>query len=135
MIRRPPRSTSTDTLFPYTTLFRAAGPTPIADAHRSFFAQDSSPEPYEDAERHNRARVIMAVHDAVRMLGTDNPVSLLDPDGLYDRTVYTDMVVHQLNELKIFNESDDDDATGPIIFDLQHDEHLSLGVQPRALED
>src|SRR3546814_2639827 len=30
---------------------------------------------------------------------------------------------------------DDDDATGPIIFDLQHDEHLRLGVQPRALED
>src|SRR3546814_20146375 len=27
MIRRPPRSTRTDTLFPYTTLFRAVGPT------------------------------------------------------------------------------------------------------------
>src|SRR3546814_3400928 len=26
MIRRPPRSTRTDTLFPYTTLFRSAGP-------------------------------------------------------------------------------------------------------------
>src|SRR3546814_2951000 len=26
MIRRPPRSTRTDTLFPYTTLFRAKGP-------------------------------------------------------------------------------------------------------------
>src|SRR3546814_2876744 len=77
----------------------------------------------------------MAVHDAVRMLGHDNPVSLLDPDGLYDRAVYTDMVVNQFNELKIFNESDDDDTTGPIIFDLQHDEDLRLGVQPRAIED
>src|SRR3546814_1509451 len=28
MIRRPPRSTRTDTLFPYTTLFRSAGPAP-----------------------------------------------------------------------------------------------------------
>src|SRR3546814_10784269 len=28
MIRRPPRSTRTDTLFPYTTLFRSAGPPP-----------------------------------------------------------------------------------------------------------
>src|SRR3546814_7903495 len=28
MIRRPPRSTRTDTLFPYTTLFRSAGPGP-----------------------------------------------------------------------------------------------------------
>src|SRR3546814_9351806 len=28
MIRRPPRSTRTDTLFPYTTLFRSTGLTP-----------------------------------------------------------------------------------------------------------
>src|SRR3546814_19822355 len=28
MIRRPPRSTRTDTLFPYTTLFRSCGATP-----------------------------------------------------------------------------------------------------------
>src|SRR3546814_17335034 len=50
MIRRPPRSTRTDTLFPYTTLFRSPGaslrslrppiatgaqpPPPAADAHR-----------------------------------------------------------------------------------------------------
>src|SRR3546814_14762645 len=36
MIRRPPRSTRTDTLFPYTTLFRSAGigivlPVAVAD--------------------------------------------------------------------------------------------------------
>src|SRR3546814_6239764 len=31
MIRRPPRSTRTDTLFPYTTLFRS----PVADQHGS----------------------------------------------------------------------------------------------------
>src|SRR3546814_5136523 len=37
MIRRPPRSTRTDTLFPYTTLFRSAGswrdlgPAPLND--------------------------------------------------------------------------------------------------------
>src|SRR3546814_3775026 len=30
MIRRPPRSTRTDTLFPYTTLFRSATPSIIA---------------------------------------------------------------------------------------------------------
>src|SRR3546814_12351993 len=28
MLRRPPRSTRTDTLFPYTTLFRSHDPTP-----------------------------------------------------------------------------------------------------------
>src|SRR3546814_4167835 len=32
MIRRPPRSTRTDTLFPYTTLFRSNLPTPCASA-------------------------------------------------------------------------------------------------------
>src|SRR3546814_8647111 len=30
MIRRPPRSTRTDTLFPYTTLFRSVGPVQLA---------------------------------------------------------------------------------------------------------
>src|SRR3546814_987690 len=30
MIRRPPRSTRTDTLFPYTTLFRSLGAEPLA---------------------------------------------------------------------------------------------------------
>src|SRR3546814_8339789 len=30
MIRRPPRSTRTDTLFPYTTLFRSGGGTALA---------------------------------------------------------------------------------------------------------
>src|SRR3546814_5147617 len=30
MIRRPPRSTRTDTLFPYTTLFRSCGCLPLA---------------------------------------------------------------------------------------------------------
>src|SRR3546814_16813154 len=40
MIRRPPRSTRTDTLFPYTTLFRS-----VAAAAKAFPAwRDSSPE-------------------------------------------------------------------------------------------
>src|SRR3546814_18506863 len=39
MIRRPPRSTRTDTLFPYSTLFRSKVPVivdPLADLPRSF---------------------------------------------------------------------------------------------------
>src|SRR3546814_4258609 len=36
MIRRPPRSTRTDTLFPYTTLFRS-----LRDAYRLLFTGDS----------------------------------------------------------------------------------------------
>src|SRR3546814_13414891 len=36
MIRRPPRSTRTDTLFPYTTLFRSEGLRSGARGHRLF---------------------------------------------------------------------------------------------------
>src|SRR3546814_19878169 len=40
MIRRPPRSTRTDTLFPYTTLFRSQGDVKrIADATRNGLAE------------------------------------------------------------------------------------------------
>src|SRR3546814_1912857 len=35
MIRRPPRSTRTDTLFPYTTLFRSLRHDHFADRHRA----------------------------------------------------------------------------------------------------
>src|SRR3546814_13892385 len=43
MIRRPPRSTRTDTLFPYTTLFRSVGAQPVADLlHRGFLARDDA---------------------------------------------------------------------------------------------
>src|SRR3546814_10457502 len=35
MIRRPPRSTRTDTLFPYTTLFRSPGLSAVIGASRS----------------------------------------------------------------------------------------------------
>src|SRR3546814_8904448 len=37
MIRRPPRSTRTDTLFPYTTLFRSPGPDRSGDELRGCF--------------------------------------------------------------------------------------------------
>src|SRR3546814_6979275 len=56
MIRRPPRSTRTDTLFPYTTLFRSvhivgAGPAGLMAAHQfalkgySVFIYDHKPVP------------------------------------------------------------------------------------------
>src|SRR3546814_14129855 len=41
MIRRPPRSTRTDTLFPYTTLFRAAADAPCHFAHIGAAARDA----------------------------------------------------------------------------------------------
>src|SRR3546814_8058894 len=48
MIRRPPRSTRTDTLFPYTTLFRSAGASadpafPAGRAHRQAAGRRARP--------------------------------------------------------------------------------------------
>src|SRR3546814_16013212 len=37
MIRRPPRSTRTDTLFPYTTLFRSTGSAIVEEGGKSWF--------------------------------------------------------------------------------------------------
>src|SRR3546814_9577019 len=46
MIRRPPRSTRTDTLFPYTTLFRSHGREELA-AHPFIGGGGSVWEPYQ----------------------------------------------------------------------------------------
>src|SRR3546814_2860995 len=48
MIRRPPRSTRTDTLFPYTTLFRSAEAPHLAFAHR---VEEELEVPQRPAER------------------------------------------------------------------------------------
>src|SRR3546814_18489667 len=49
MILRPPRSTRTDTLVPYTTLFRSkgrqAGDDRVADLHRAHFAAHRPDDP------------------------------------------------------------------------------------------
>src|SRR3546814_7346002 len=71
MIRRPPRSTRTDTLFPYTTLFRSAqviqaadtsyaeparcqalGAVEVAPRHQQHHAQRSNQQEQRQAERH-----------------------------------------------------------------------------------
>src|SRR3546814_14164865 len=46
MIRRPPKLTRTDTLFPYTTLFRSAVDTSILTINKSKF--DSLPKDLQD---------------------------------------------------------------------------------------
>src|SRR3546814_10707647 len=46
MIRRPPRSTRTDTLFPYTTLFRSEG----GHTHRVVVALDTRLVPFIESE-------------------------------------------------------------------------------------
>src|SRR3546814_2379685 len=48
MIRRPPRSTRTDTLFPYTTLFRSMMEAPtLRDARLGWKSPDAEPPTYD----------------------------------------------------------------------------------------
>src|SRR3546814_10993528 len=65
MIRRPPRSTRTDTLFPYTTLFRsdeAVGPA-IARLHmaRKRFRQSRPVERFDGVEQPQRGRRLVGL--------------------------------------------------------------------------
>src|SRR3546814_2787169 len=50
MIRRPPRSTRTDTLLPYTTLFRSPRPSPTK-MHRRATARAQRPSPLSTQPR------------------------------------------------------------------------------------
>src|SRR3546814_1618067 len=51
MIRRPPRSTRTDTLFPYTTLFRSAGDQLALELRRATAVADVPLAAGDDLER------------------------------------------------------------------------------------
>src|SRR3546814_251481 len=61
MIRRPPRSTRTDTLFPYTTLFRSRQVAGLYDADGTYFliAAGQVPPSRNDADR---AALLLARH-------------------------------------------------------------------------
>src|SRR3546814_10982099 len=58
MKRRPPRSTRTDTLFPYTTLFRSiAARTLVNDTHPSTFRPSQNLRPEDEAALGTRQRL------------------------------------------------------------------------------
>src|SRR3546814_3589561 len=62
MCRRPPRSTRTDTLFPYTTLFRSGRHHPVDRAHPPIYGGG-------DAARRNAAAGASASVDRLRFAG------------------------------------------------------------------
>src|SRR3546814_12010718 len=96
MIRRPPRSTRTDTLFPYTTLFRSYRDTltlllPFAGklgghAIDKMTVEDLSPAivrrflDYVELDRHcsgaTRNLRLSAIHSLARFIGMHSPVHL-----------------------------------------------------------
>src|SRR3546814_2251459 len=78
MIRRPPRSTRTDTLFPYTTLFRPAGLAiggPLGALAGAAFghAIDVGAERLEGPPRAQVAFTIAAIALAAKMARADGP--------------------------------------------------------------
>src|SRR3546814_13410841 len=84
MIRRPPRSTRTDTLFPYTTLFRsAAGADPLAAALMALLLlleplfqrlPDLVPRPERLDRRHHLRRQLFHGARLQPVLGNIDPV-------------------------------------------------------------
>src|SRR3546814_11012326 len=71
MIRRPPRSTRTDTLFPYTTLFRSRR---ISD--------DVGTEIHRALENRGRKGIVDDAGDAVRL---GQPTDMLHVDDIHRR--------------------------------------------------
>src|SRR3546814_7355059 len=68
MIRRPPRSTRTDTLFPYTTLFRSVRPPPSDRAPVAHDAETfQSRSPWRGVTNARRSAFSVASDDAARV--------------------------------------------------------------------
>src|SRR3546814_4112036 len=73
MIRRPPRSTRTDTLFPYTTLFRSLAPRLGAVAAGHAVARLVEQQPLQRSEEHtSELQSLMRISYAVFCLKKKN---------------------------------------------------------------
>src|SRR3546814_7364954 len=82
MIRRPPRSTRTDTLFPYTTLFRSDGARVHHPLPRDRFRGRPPPRPRRQA-RPPRSRP--KDRRGIRMSTNPTPMSDVQADGFFTR--------------------------------------------------
>src|SRR3546814_10294126 len=82
MIRRPPRSTRTDTLFPYTTLFRSLGVGPNHDRYFEIFRKlallDQRVHPRETAPAAEDAVLILLALDSGANQILDDEAGLAD---------------------------------------------------------
>src|SRR3546814_3698952 len=77
MIRRPPRSTRTDTLFPYTTLFRSNRPPagaarPVPDRRELAAVRQSGRPPPRSEEHTSELQSLMRISYAVFCLKKKN---------------------------------------------------------------
>src|SRR3546814_16112334 len=67
MIRRPPRSTRTDTLFPYTTLFRSRRAAPLPECGPACLSLDRCGQSYASRERPHRIAAYHLISGSVHM--------------------------------------------------------------------
>src|SRR3546814_14785262 len=77
MIRLPPRSTRTDTLFPYTTLFRSCGA-----ARDTIFFDYGMDQPIEGGEANFIGGVALTQADGSFYDGEDSELDTLDGDNI-----------------------------------------------------
>src|SRR3546814_12326681 len=66
MIRRPPSSTRTDSLFPYTTLFRSATPSRRTSDRQAGLAPPSRPPDHRPKWRGEACKGALPSHDCTR---------------------------------------------------------------------
>src|SRR3546814_17291821 len=101
MIRRPPRSTRTDTLFPYTTLFRSAASSNPPPSHR--FAVDLTPVAASSWHRRRAKQEATMPYDRISEL----PDSARDNVPKHAQEIYKDAFNSAWDEYK-----DADDCRG-----------------------
>src|SRR3546814_3780075 len=106
MIRRPPRATRTDTLFPYTTLFRSARPcgNTVAKADnvgercgtqtRRFHAQKTSRSEEHTSELQSLMRISYAVFCLKKKKTTTQPIPKTPYTHGYHEAQYTIHHIH-----------------------------------------
>src|SRR3546814_11969471 len=90
MIRRPPRSTRTDTLFPYTTLFRSADEGIIA-VQRILLDPKTGEKQYHAALREAKLTLGLVRHAAMRIGGQPTGDVLRLADGFEEAVSVTQL--------------------------------------------
>src|SRR3546814_2431168 len=84
MNRRPPRSTRTDTLFPYTTLFRSVLKRAIVREHQQSFAVGIEAPGGIDAG--NRDEILEGLPAAFGAELTENPEGFVEQNDFHERS-------------------------------------------------
>src|SRR3546814_3831892 len=115
MIRRPPRSTRTDTLFPYTTLFRSAAlpvrfpvtlpvtfpvRLPVTLPSRSPLSplrKSTSPVKMRSEEHTSELQSLMRISYAVFCLKKKTHTHKIQPQSQHNHTMYTVHIIPLIN--------------------------------------